>query len=211
MAILRDDIKYLQKSAINFLYIFVAANARVSADIMQKRNDQLNELSKIYQSNPGYSFRELVQFIEAGIISRYGKTPGQLLQQIYSVSASPAVSGVGSLSDDEAASAVENISVAVSEDGSSKGNKNVWEDIKNVLEWLVAFLQKIFGSYKNPRDYSPASSDWTYGNRPTYLEGSASGKSSLGTLLPVAMTGAVIWFLMKSPNGKIPKRYQRKK
>ncbi|NMA84864.1 MAG: hypothetical protein GX962_13495 [Epulopiscium sp.] len=190
------DISKLQKSAINFLYIFVADNASVSNQIKRKKADQLNELTKLYRKNTEYTFKQLVDAVYSGIINRYGKTPQQILQSIYSVSAKPA--GIGAIEDDlEAAKAVESMSVTVADDTGSK-KKNIWKDIKDVIEWLVALLQKIFGSYKDPGIYSPKSDDWTFGNRPTYIPDSASSQSGMSSVIPVLAAGAIVYYLFNA-------------
>ena len=181
----------------------------MSAEFMSKRKKQLDELTKIYQNNPEYSFKELVLFIQNGIISRYGKTPQQILQMLYNASSPKrvGVSGIGTseISDDQAAVQVENISTTVTDNGTTS-KRNIWEDIKNVIEWLVELFTRLFGNYRNPREYNPTTSDWTYKNRPMYIEGSGASKSSLATIFPVAAAGAIVLFLMKSPNGKKPAR-----
>lgn len=197
------DISNLQKSAINFLYIFVAENASVSADIKRKRAEQLEELTKIYRKNTGITFKQLVEIVQNGIIQRYGKTPLQLLQNIYSVAVRPTAIA-GPENDLQAAQAVEAISTTVDTEG-GKTNKNIWKDIKDVIEWLVALLQKIFGTYKDPTIYSPTSSDWTYGNRPTYIEGSAGSTAGMTGILPVVAAGAIVYYLYSSTKKK-PKR-----
>lgn len=189
------DISKLQKSAINFLYIFVADNATVSNEIKRKKAEQLEELTKIYRKNTGYTFRQLVDAVYSGIIKRYGKTPQQILESIYSVSAKPA--GIGAVDDLAAAQAVESISVTVADD-TGKKKKNIWSDVKDVIEWLVALLQKIFGTYKDPNIYSPKSDDWTFSNRPTYIEGSASNQSRMGNMIPVLAAGAIVYYLVNA-------------
>lgn len=198
------DISNLQKSAINFLYIFVAENASVSADIKRKRAEQLDQLAKIYRKNTGYTFKQLVEIVQNGIIQRYGKSPEQLLQNIYSVAVKP-TSISGPEDDILSAQQVEAISTTV-DTGSGKTEKNIWKDIKDVIEWLVALLQKIFGTYTDPNIYSPKSKDWTYGNRPTYIEGSASNTAGMTGILPVVAAGAIVYYLYSSTKKKPSKR-----
>lgn len=196
------NISNLQKSAINFLYIFVAENATVSDQIKHKRAMQIEQLSDIYRKNIGYTFRELVQIVDSGIRQRYGQSPEELLQSIYSVAAKPA--GIGALDDVQSAQAVENISMTVADENGTK-KKNIWKDVKDVIEWIVDLLLKIFGTYKNPNIYSPSSDDWTYANRPKLTE---SG-TGIVTVIPVLATAGIVYFLWKSPNGK--KTEKRKK
>lgn len=222
MALFQNDIKKLKKGAINFLYIFISPEAKGLAPvIMQRRAAQLEEIKRIYSNNADYSLNELIAIIRTGIYERYGKTPEQMLQTIYNAAAVPAsakMAGIGAETTEvleQAAQAVQNITVDVNDNGIKKKG-NFWQDAKKVIDWLIEVLQKIFGTFRDPNVYAPRSDQWKYENAPEYPKGGYEDpfkkKSSLGTWLPILLVGGVIYGMQ---SGKIkplaPKRTTKKK
>ncbi|MGC3979042.1 MAG: hypothetical protein QM751_12950 [Paludibacteraceae bacterium] len=205
MSLLQSDIESLQKGAINFLYIFVDANAKgLSADIMRKRTEQINKLKEVYQKNPGYTFQELVNFVQYGIVARYNKTPAQLLQTIYEAAVIQPAS-VGNVTDptvvekdsqEAAAQRVEALTANVTDSGKTT-KKSFWQDAKSVIEWIVALFVKLFGRNDNVT-YNPVTGDWTHSNSPTYT----SGTSSASGWIPAIVAGGILFTLYSSSKGK---------
>jgi len=205
MALIPSDLDKLKKGAINYLYIFIDPNAKGLAPIvMQKRNEQIAALKKIYSYNTGYTFADMVQIIQVGIQQRYSKTPAQLLQKIYETAVGNP--SVGDATTDaikeQAAIKVHNLTTSVSEGGVTK-TSNFWTDAKSVIEWLVEIFTKLFGSkYTNPTVYSPDSDHWTYDNQP-----SESGLSSAGFgVLPMLVVGGVLYTLYSTTQKKGKKK-----
>ncbi len=205
MALLQNDIKNLKKGAVNFLYIFINPDVKgLSADILRKRNDQINQLKKMVEYNAGYSFQNLVNIVQMGIAERYGKTPGQMLQTIYNAAAVPSYAKVGSIDGEqpsatilEAEEKVKNLSMTVSDEGETTKEKNVWTDIVSVIDWLIAVVQKLFGRYTDPKVYSPNHPDWTGANAPTW-DTYDSGTSNASSMLPILAVGGVLFYMMKN-------------
>ena len=77
----------LERAAIWFLYIFIAADAPLNDKIMRKRANHMKWLKRIDAINNQYNYSQLVAIVEQGIIKRYGKTPAQMLTTIYNSSA----------------------------------------------------------------------------------------------------------------------------
>lgn len=206
MALFQNDIDNLKKGAINYLYIFADEKAGLSPDFFVKRNQQIDALKEIYVNNPEYSFTDLVQIINNGIVSRYGKTPAQLLQGIYEAATVKQKSGVGAsdtdidLSDPNELAALESQVDAYSQNvnGSSK---NFWSDVKSVIDYLVELFLKLFGKNRDIT-YSPVSRDWTGTNNPLYYKSSTSEAGIGSYIFPIAIGTAIIWFLSTSPNGQ---------
>lgn len=211
MALIQSYIEKLQKSAINFLYIFIDPKVKgLSDDIMNKRLAQINQLKKIYQKTPGYTFAQLVQIVENGIIERYNQTPAQLLQTIYNAAiGSDSIGEIPSLPTPDikvktAAESVKNLSVNVSESGSMK-KTNLWQDVQSVIEWLVEIFIKIFGDQRDAGVHKPTNEDWIYKNQPVpqYNEAGIGGG-----WLGYAAAAGIVFFLFK--NGKDTKGKKRK-
>lgn len=221
MALFRDDIDRLKKGSVTFLYIFVNPQNNLSADLNYKRQVQMDEFRKIVVRNPEYSLDQLVLYASEGIQYRYGKTPQQMLQQIYQAAAvNPnAVAGIGSDPDLEyqkAADRVKSLSTTVKEDGTTK-KRNFWKDVVTVIDWIIAILHKL-GLVKNPNTYAPNSDDWI-GRGKAPLDPNAENPRGWGVVdddddksafstLPILAAGGILLFLMKDdimPDKK-PKR-----
>lgn len=212
MALFKSDIESLEKSAPNFLYIFIDEKTKgLSKDIMNKRKTQLAELVKIYQYQSDYSLTDLVNIIRMGLAKRYNKTPNQLLQLIYDNAVLP--EGIGntiptpgvdpgkSPAHQQAAEKIKALTTTVTNPATgAKSNANLWGDIASLLEWLIAVLNRIFGNYTKPSTYNPKWEDWAYGNAPTFNQTKDAETGSY--ILPVLSVAGILVFLANTKQKK---------
>lgn len=95
MANIYNDLK---NSGQTFLYVFISPKAKLPTDIMQKRADQLAQLSEMYSKDQTYTPTEMIDIIRQGIVETYGQQPEDLLQVIFNVAVwtnKQSVKGIG--------------------------------------------------------------------------------------------------------------------
>ena len=179
----------LERAAIWFLYIFIAADAPLNDKIMRKRSNQIKWLKRLDAINAVYSYGDLVNIVEQGIVKRYGKTPAQLLANIYNT----ATTGIRSTENPVAAI----VETAKDLDTGKVENKNFWQSLDDVITFIREIL-KILGIQTSETDIKPMPQEWQQPNRNT-------GLASVGDILPWVLTGTIIYSLYKSSDKK-PKK-----
>lgn len=191
----------LESVAIWFLYIFVDARANVPNAILQKRKKQIDWLTLIDKINPVYDFNQLVAIVQNGITKRYGVSPATLLSQLYNTANSPAV-GSTTLEQQTAkaqaeakALALQNIQVSTSD-----GKKNIWSEIESIISALVSLFSGlgIVKSNSEIKTYTPAPNDW--------VSSTNTSSASMGMVVPVLLTGGIIYYLATANGAKKNKK-----
>ena len=162
-----------------FLYVFVAPDAPFNNSIMTKRANQITWLKRLDALNPTYTYSDLVNIVHAGIVEQYGKTPVELLTEIYNT----AINGIGNLDD-----AWDNREL---EDDKPK-KKNFWDSLKGVLDYVLELISML--GFGRTSDIQPLPSDW---NRP-YKESSMLSMDSLISLAPYLVGAGIIIFALRN-------------
>jgi hypothetical protein len=129
---MKDTITNLVKATAGwFLYIFIDPNANLSSTIMRKRSMQISVL-KVLSNIPTVelTYANLAKIVQDEITAKNGKTPVQLLMELYN---GGAVTGIGDTS-------------------------KFWTYIANGADAIYSILNFVTGTSEN--DIRPKPSDW---------------------------------------------------
>lgn len=187
----------LEHCANWFLYIFIAPDAGLSKEIMNKRAKQIEILHIIDGFALFNTYQNLVTAVETGIRKKYGLSPVQVLSVIYNIKTGPAVGDVftGTYFDgekwvdgDTGAVLPEDQQVSATKVAQQINNSksDFWTGFKDVIDWLVELIAKL-GLTKKQTDFTPGTatlSDWN-----NVQESSMSGT------IPYIVGGVVLYYL----------------
>ena len=205
----------LKKCSNWFLYIFIPADAKYSARVMRKRENQISILQFIAKINLVYSYADLQRIVTEGIKDKYNLTPYQVINSMY-LDGVTAVSGVGKivnkgdsvyykdgkryegtifwdsdsgkyLDDKGEMIGVKTETLKVlNESGKSE---DFWKNMNNIVNLIGNLFKAIGLKFDNEsKQNTPSPADWN-------TNYNIKSEAGIGTYLPVIVGGVLLYYL----------------